>query len=81
MAGGANAAIFPCGKCAGPAHRTHEGLETDLYQCSECGYKFGVDWSVDGPPQTPNWPISKEEAEKIREMAALVFGVGGIFKE
>jgi len=77
MAGGANAAIVPCLKCAGPAHRTYEGQEDDHYRCSECGSEFGIDWSVEGPPETPRWPISEEEAKKIREMAALVLGTGG----
>jgi hypothetical protein len=43
--------------------------------CSECGDKFGIDWSVDGPPQSPCWPISEEEAKKIRKMATQFFGV------
>lgn len=75
MAGGVNAAIVPCRKCAGPAHRTSEGTEDDYYMCSKCGDKFGIDWSVDGPPQSPCWPISEEEAKKIRKMATQFFGV------
>jgi len=43
MAGGENAAIVPCLKCAGPAHRTYEGQEDDHYRCSECGFEFGID--------------------------------------
>ena len=81
MAGGVNATIVPCLKCAGPAHRTCEGMEDDHYRCSECGSEFGIDWSYNGPPQSPCWPISKEEAEKIREMAALAFKTGGRTKE
>ncbi len=73
MAGGVNAAIFPCLRCAGPAHRTYEGQEDDHYRCSECGSEFNIDWSYDGPPQSPCWPISEEETEKIRKMAAQVF--------
>lgn len=76
MAGGANAVIVPCLKCAGPAHRIHEGQENDHYRCSECGFEFCIDWSYDGPPETPRWPISEEEAEEIRKMAALVYGTG-----
>lgn len=76
MAGGGNAAIVPCMKCAGRANRTCEGQEDDHYRCSECGFEFGIDWSQDGPPETPRWPISEEEAQEIREKATL-FGVGG----
>jgi hypothetical protein len=75
MAGGVNAAVVPCGKCAGPAHRTYEGQEDDHYRCGECGYSFLIDWHVDGPPQNPCWPVSEEKAEEIRKMAAQVFGV------
>jgi hypothetical protein len=75
MAGGVNAAIVPCGKCAGPSHRTYEGQEDDHYRCSECGYTFGIDWHVDGPPQYPCWPISEEKAEEIRKTAVQIFGV------
>jgi hypothetical protein len=74
MAGGANAAIVPCMKCAGAAYRTYEGCEDDHYRCSQCGSEFGIDWSCDVPPQAPCWPISEEEAEKIRAMAAQVSG-------
>lgn len=42
MAGGVNAAIVPCMRCAGPARRTSEGLENDYYKCDECGYGFGM---------------------------------------
>jgi hypothetical protein len=72
MAGGVNAAIVPCWKCAGPAQRTCEGREDDHYRCSECGSEFGVDWSYDGPPQTPCWPVSKEKAEEIRKMPTRI---------
>jgi len=71
MAGGRNAAIVPCLHCAGAAHRLTEGMEDDSYRCSECGREFGIDWSYDGPPQTPRWPISEEEAKEIRRMATL----------
>lgn len=75
MSGGPHAAIVPCLKCAGPANRTSEGLEDDYYRCSQCGYTFGIDWSYDGPPQRPCWPISEQEAETIRKTAAQFFGV------
>ncbi len=81
MAGGENAGIVPCLKCAGPAHRTHEGQEDDYYKCSECGSEFGIDWSCDGPPKRPCWPISGEEAEKIREMVTLAQGTRRTSKE
>jgi DNA-directed RNA polymerase subunit RPC12/RpoP len=81
MAGGKNAAIVPCGKCVRAAVRTSEGLEDDYYRCSECGYEFGIDWSYDGPPQKPCWPISEEETEERRKIAGLVFGTEGTSKE
>jgi hypothetical protein len=68
MAGGVNAAIVPCWKCAGPAHRVYEGFEDDHYKCGECDFGFGIDWSRSGPPQSPCWPISEEEASQIREL-------------
>jgi len=74
MAGGVNAAIVPCLKCAGAAHRTSEGQENDYYQCGECGFEFGIDWSYDGSPQTPCYPISEQDTIERREMAARVFG-------
>jgi len=74
MAGGVNAAIVPCLKCAGAADRTSEGQENDYYQCGECGFEFGIDWSYDGSPQTPCYPISEQETKERREMAARVFG-------
>lgn len=73
MAGGMNAAIVPCMRCAGPAHRTSEGVENDYYKCDECGYGFGIDWSYEGPPREPCWPISEEEALERRAMADRVF--------
>lgn len=73
MAGGVNAAIVPCMRCAGAAHRTSEGLENDYYKCEECGYGFGIDWSYEGPPREPCWPISEEEARERRAMADRVF--------
>ena len=70
MAGGMNAAIVACWKCAGEAHRTYEGMEDDYYECGKCGFKFGIDWSHSGPPQTACWPISEEQASQIREVWA-----------
>ena len=68
MSGGPHAQVVACMHCLGRAERTHEGLEDDLYRC-EAGHVFGVDWSVDGPPQAPRWPPPAEEKalfEKIR---------------
>jgi hypothetical protein len=73
MAGGTKADIVPCMRCAGAAHRTAEGQEDDHYKCSECGNKFLIDWSYDGPPQRACWPISEEEAKEIRRLARLVY--------
>ncbi|MDQ3908565.1 MAG: hypothetical protein M3268_09515 [Acidobacteriota bacterium] len=73
MAGGVNAAVVPCLRCAGRAERTSEGIENDYYECRECGLKFGIDWFYDGPPQQPCWPISEEEAEERRRQAAPYF--------
>lgn len=73
MAGGSNAAVVPCLRCAGRAERTEEGIENDYYECRECGLKFGIDWFYDGPPDTPCWPISGEEAEERRRQSALRF--------
>lgn len=69
MAGGVNAEIVPCMWCAGRARRVSEGIENDHYKCDECGKGFGIDWSHDGPPKTPCWPISEEEARERRAMA------------
>lgn len=69
MASGIHAAAVPCIKCAGRADRTSEGQENDYYRCSECGSEFGIDWSYDGPPQSPCWPISEEEAAERRRLA------------
>jgi hypothetical protein len=73
MAGGEHAAVVPCLRCAGPSDRIHEGLEDDHYRCRECHCEFAIDWSYDGPPETPCWPISKEEAEKRRKIAEVLF--------
>jgi hypothetical protein len=75
VAGGVNAAVVPCLKCGSSAHSTHEGQEDDYYKCTECGFKFGIDWSYDGPPQTPCWPVSQGENEKRRKWAAPFLGV------
>lgn len=74
MAGGINAAIVPCLKCAGPAHRIAEGQEDDYYRCGGCGSEFGIDWFYDGPPQSPCWPITEEEIQERRRLAAGVSG-------
>ena len=71
MAGGIFATIVPCLRCAGAAQRTAEGQEDDHYKCRECGNVFLIDWSYDGPPQRPCWPISEEEARNIRRIARL----------
>ncbi len=72
MAGGINANIVPCMKCIGRAVRNYEGMETDGYECSECGYQFSIDWSHPGPPQKPCWPLSEEEAKEARRMIELI---------
>lgn len=58
MAGGPNAAVIPCIKCAGKANRLSEGLETDLYECEACQLRFLIDWSRDGPPEKPRLPLT-----------------------
>jgi len=72
MAGGINAAIVPCIKCVGRAVRAYEGLETDGYECSECGHQFLIDWSHGGPPQKACWPLSEEEAKEARRIIELI---------
>jgi hypothetical protein len=76
MAGGSNAATVACWKCVGRAVRTDEGAENDWYECTECGFKFGVDWSRCGPPQKPCWPLTAEETAEARRMATLIYGPG-----
>ena len=75
MAGGINAAVVPCLQCVERADRISEGQENDYYRCSSCGYKFGIDWSHNGQPQKPCWPISEEEAAERKKMAAQMFGI------
>ena len=58
MAGGSNASATACLRCAERADRLTEGLETDFYQCTSCGYSFGIDFDQGGPPSEPMWPIS-----------------------
>ena len=72
MAGGINAAIVPCLKCVGRAVRTSEGIEDDWYECTECGSKFGIDWSHGGPPQKPCWPLSEAEDKEARRIIELL---------
>jgi hypothetical protein len=72
MAGGVNAAVVPCIKCLGRAVRTGEGLETDLYECTECGFAFSFDWSHGGPPRKPCWPLSEEEMTEAKRILALL---------
>ena len=74
MAGGINAAIVACMKCIERAVRTYEGIETDGYQCSACGFQFSIDWSHTGAPQKPCWPLSEEEAEEARLISHLIKG-------
>jgi hypothetical protein len=69
MAGGTYAVTVPCLKCAGPALRTAEGQENDYYTCAHCGLSFGIDWMAGGPPLTPCWPISEEDAQDRRRKA------------
>jgi hypothetical protein len=57
----------------GPSDRIYEGLEDDHYRCRECGCEFAVDWSYDGPPQKPCWPISEEAAEERRKIANIIY--------
>ncbi len=70
MAGGPNAAIIPCRHCAGPARRTHDGLETDWYECA-CGWKMGIDWEHGGPPKRPLWPITDRQRRAIEAIALM----------
>ena len=70
MAGGPSAAIVVCLHCLGPADRIHEGIEDDLYQCRDCGKRFGIDWSH-GQPQQPCWPPTPEELALAEQMLAL----------
>lgn len=70
MAGGEHAAIVPCLKCTGPAHRTTEGLENDSYLCAVFGFALLIDWPYEGPPRTHCWPISEEEAGRRHKVAA-----------
>lgn len=72
MAGGTHAAVVPCIKCIGGAVRTYEGMETDAYECSECGHPFSIDWSHGGPPQKPCWPLSEEETKEARRIMELI---------
>ena len=71
MAGGIYAAVMPCMKCLGRAVRTYEGMETDTYECTECGYGWTVDWRRGGP-QKLCWPLSEEEAREARRMIELM---------
>lgn len=75
MAGGMYAEVVPCIWCAGESRRTHEGQENDSYNCLECGKSFMIDWSYDGPPRSPRWPISAEEAERRRKDAEKYFAI------
>lgn len=59
MAGGPQAAIVPCYICLDdhtltPAHRVHEGQESDVYRCAR-GHDFSIDWAR-GPATEPQWP-------------------------
>jgi hypothetical protein len=71
MAGGPNAAIMMCMHCAGRAVRVAEGIEDDLYQCEECGRKFGIDWSR-GQPRKPCWPPTPEELAEAKRLVAFL---------
>lgn len=76
MAGGPNANVVMCLKCTEKANRISEGLEDDYYECEMCGYRFGIDWSLDGPPEKPCWPPSPEEIEAAKKVGALI-GISG----
>ncbi|MBS2028651.1 MAG: hypothetical protein JST54_12165 [Deltaproteobacteria bacterium] len=60
MAGGPNAQTVMCMHCFERAEREGEGIEDDLYRCTVCGKRFGIDWSR-GAPTTPRWPPSEED--------------------
>ncbi len=70
MAGGPNAQIVPCWRCAGAADRIAEGLETDYFRCRVCGHEFGICFDEGmgggGPPDRPLYPPTPEDAEAIR---------------
>ena len=68
MAGGPHAFFVLCPNCAGRAKRVNEGTETDQYSCESCNYKYGIDWSYDGPPKAPCWPPTSEELEAVKKM-------------
>jgi hypothetical protein len=69
MAGGPHAAIMGCLHCFGPADRIQEGIESDLYQCRDCGKQFGIDWRR-GPADRPCWPPTPEEQALIDHLRA-----------
>jgi hypothetical protein len=69
MAGGPHAAIMMCLSCLGPADRIGEGIEDDMYQCRECGSRFGIDWRR-GQPERPCWPPTAEELELAKAILA-----------
>ena len=52
--------------------RVSEGLEDDWYESTECERKLGIDWSVDGPPESPCWPPSDEDRAVFEEMSKLL---------
>ena len=61
-------------RCAGPADRTHEGLETDWYACRACGERFGICFDASGgsaPPDEPMYPPTAEERAAIRRFNGL----------
>ena len=71
MAGGPNAAAMMCMECGGKANRTAEGIESDLYQCEQCGHRFALDFRR-GPPKEPTWPESPEGIAEARRLFALL---------
>ena len=76
MAGGPNAAVIACWRCAEPAPRVREGLETDTFRCATCGFQISLDFDASGPPAKPMWPPTPEEKAAILE-AAKAWGQKG----
>lgn len=67
MAGGPHAQTVMCMHCFERAERTGEGIEDDLYRCTVCDKKFGIDWSR-GAPAKPCWPPSAEDLAMVKLM-------------
>ena len=65
MAGGPNAAVAGCWRCAELANRVSEGIESDGYLCASCGYQFSIDFFSSGPPSEPLWPLTPRQKAEI----------------